>query len=291
MQIVYHLGAHVTDEALLVQCLEKNAERLAQDGIALSPPDRFRAPLAEALSALRAGPISEELETLLIDALIDEDDAQRVVMSVDSFLCPANQVLGDNRLYPKAGERIAQFRDIFPSKEVEFHFALRNPATFLPALATRAKASPFQSFIDRVDPMVLRWSDVVERMAAAAPDCRLVVWCNEDTPLIWPEVLREVSGHDPATRLKGTHRLLERIMTREALNRLMGYLDDHPPKNETQRRHIVAAFLDRFALEDEMEMELGDTGWTAEYVDALSAAYDEDVHRIECMAGVTFIAP
>jgi hypothetical protein len=57
-----------------------------------------------------------------------------------------------------------------------------------------------------------------------------------------------------------------------------------------QRRKVVAAFLDKFALPERLEIEMEMPGWTDEIVQELTALYDQDVHRIASMPGVTFIA-
>jgi hypothetical protein len=54
---------------------------------------------------------------------------------------------------------------------------------------------------------------------------------------------------------------------------------------------VIAAFLDKFALDDEIEEELDMPGWTEALVDDLSDQYDEDVLAIQRMPGVTMIAP
>ena len=47
MRIVYHLGAHCTDEDRLVRCLLKNRATLAEQGIVVPAPTRYRKLLRE----------------------------------------------------------------------------------------------------------------------------------------------------------------------------------------------------------------------------------------------------
>ena len=56
-----------------------------------------------------------------------------------------------------------------------------------------------EDILTDVDPLRrLRWSDTVRNIRIHNPGVPLTVWCDEDTPLIWPEVLQAVSGHAPA---------------------------------------------------------------------------------------------
>ncbi len=142
-----------------------------------------------------------------------------------------------------------------------------------------------------VDPRSVRWSDVIADIVSANPGCPMVVWCNEDTPLIWPEVMREVTEHPPELRLKGGFDILGQIMESEGMKRLRAYLGTHPPQNEMQRRRILAAFLDKYAKPDEIEETIDVPGWTEELVEEMTADYEDDLLRIQALPGVSFIAP
>ncbi|MHC0054481.1 hypothetical protein [Actibacterium sp. D379-3] len=291
MQVVYHLGAHSTDEDRLRKCLLKNKGILAEEGIIVPGPARYRPILRETMLSLRGQPAPAETQEMLLDAVMDEDHAERVIFSNQTFLCSAARVLRDGRLYSQAGERSFWMSQIFPDAECEFYLGLRNPATFLPAVYTGCTDVPFDEFLSGADPRALRWSEVVRAIRDANPQATLTVWCNEDTPLIWPELLREVSGHDPFTTLAGTDDFLSSIMSKTGMKRMNDYLDGHPPANEIQRRRVVAAFLDKFAIEDEIEMELDLPGWTEDLVEEMTELYEEDMFEIERMQGVHFITP
>lgn len=291
MQFVYHIGAHCTDEGLLMKCLLENAGPLAAEGILVPDPSRARPVLRESMIALRGKPAPQELQDTMLDAIMDEDGAERLVFSNESFICMPGKVLGEHMLYPMAGEKTAWLAQLFPEAGCEFHLAIRNPATFIPALFAKSKEKSFEGFTAGADPRRLAWSDVVRRIRNANPGAGLTVWCNEDTPLIWPEVLRAVAGHSPETELTGTDNLLATIMSEGGMKRMRAYLASHPPKTELQRSRVVAAFLDKFAIPEAIEMELDVPGWTEDMVEDLTEAYEEDIFAIERMDGVRFIAP
>ncbi|GHE03464.1 hypothetical protein GCM10008024_26920 [Allgaiera indica] len=180
---------------------------------------------------------------------------------------------------------------LFPDHHVEFHLAIRNPATFLPALFEQEKDLSYDQFIDGITPHKLRWSEMIARIRRALPKVPLTVWCDEDTPLIWPDVLRAVAGHMPETMLDGTLDILSPIMSKEGMTRLTDYLHSHAPQTSSQQRRVVAAFLDKYALDDQIEVELDLPGWDEEYTETLTQIYDHDVVRIAEMKGVTFLTP
>ena len=289
MRIVYHLGAHCTDEERLVRCLLKNRATLADQGIVVPAPTRYRKLLRDTAVQLKGQPAAIETQALVLEQIMDEDVADRLILSWDSFLSFPQWVIRGT-MYAFAGERIRAFTQIFPQIEAEFHLAIRNPATFLPALFDKQKGKTHEEFMENADPLHLRWSDVVAQIVAQNPGVPLVIWADEDTPLIWPEVLQAVSGHDDATDLEETDELLAGIMSPDGLARMRNYIATHPPQSVLQRRRITSAFLDKFALPDRIEMQFDMPGWTPDLVEAMTANYLEDIQRIRAMPGVTFIS-
>jgi hypothetical protein len=282
MRIVYHLGAHCTDEEKILRCLLKNRDRLSAA--------RYRALLRDTVMELKGAPASDDTQAMVLDAIMDEDEAERLILSHDSFMAYPQWVLRGT-LYPGAAERLRALTRIFPQIEAEFHLAIRNPATFLPCLFQKQKGKTYAEFIEGTDPMLLRWSELVARIREKNPDVPLTVWCDEDTPLLWPEILRAVAGHPAGMELEGADDFLATLMSADGMARMRDYMAQTPPRTDAQRRRIVSAFLDKFALPDQIEMELDLPGWTEDYVETLSAGYDRDVARIAQMPGVRLLAP
>lgn len=289
MRIVYHLGAHCTDDERLLRCFLKNRQVLSGQGIVVPGPARYRALLRDTAITLKGQPANRDTQALVLEQIMEEDRADRLILSWENFLSFPQWVLKD-RLYPAAAERIRAFSQIFPEIEAEFHLAIRNPATFLPELFTKQRDKTYDQFMAGVDPRNLHWSEVIEDMLDYNPGVPLTIWCDEDTPLIWPEVLQAVSGHADGTVLTDADELLASIMSSEGMTRMKTYMDSHPPQTAVQRRRIVSAFLDKFALPDRIEMELELPGWDDALVEDLTRAYYEDVARIRALPGVTFIS-
>lgn len=290
MRIVYHLGAHCTDEERLLRCLLKNRDALGSAGIVVPGPTRYRALLRDTAITLKGQAASSDTQALVLDQIMEEDRADRLILCWDNFLSFPQWALKE-RLYPAAAERVRAFTQIFPEVEAEFHLAIRNPATFLPELFAKQRDKTYEQFMEGTDPVLLHWSDVIADMIAENPGVPFTVWCDEDTPLIWPEVLQAVSGHPDGMLLEDRDDLLASIMSPEGMARMNAYLDSHAPQSIVQRRRIVSAFLDKFALPEKVEMEWELPGWTEDTVAALTNAYQADIAHIRSMPEVTFIAP
>jgi len=291
MQVVYHLGLHCTDEDRLLRALLKNKGRLAEEGIAIPGPGRYRPVLREALKALRGAPASAEMQETMLDSIMDAEGMGRIVFSYDSFLCVPEKAVGEGRLYPMAGDKTRWFPALFPAADTAFAFAIRNPATFLPAVFARTEGLSFDAFLGAAAPEDLSWAAMVARVRAGSPEVPLTVWCDEDTPLIWPEVVAAVAGTARPEALAGLDDFLATLMSPEGLERLRAVRAELPPLAAVARRRLTAAFLERFARPEAVEVEFDLPGWTADLVEELTERYEEDVERIAGMDGVRFIAP
>lgn len=288
MQILFHLGAHGTDDGLLIRSILRNRAQLASEGIGVPGPGRYRELFGDVSTTLRGEPASEETEAMVIEAICDDDTAERIVLSNENFLCRAGVVIDNDGLYPKAAKS-AWLRQVVPSHDVEFALATRNPATFVPEIISRSDEAAAALADVPLDDLL--WSEVVADISAANPNTPIIVWCHEDTPFIWSEIMAELTGHDPFTELEGEFDMLDTIITEDGMTRLTDFLESRDVTDQFKRRRAVSAFLQAHAIEDAMETEIDVPGWTSDTIDMLTEAYEEDVARIAKMDHVTFVAP
>ncbi|WP_149141971.1 hypothetical protein [Gemmobacter caeruleus] len=290
MRIAYHLGVHCTDDDRLVRTLHRNAEALAAHGIEVPAPDRYRNLIRDTAIQLKGQVAPTETQAIVLDQIMEAEIADRLVLSWENFLAfPAWAVKG--RFYRTGGDRMKAIRNIFPEIEAEFFLALRNPATYLPELYRRQRGRPYDEFIGDTDLAELRWSDLILDLLERNPGVPITVWADEDTPLVWPEVLQAVSAHPDDLWLEGSDDLLATLMTEDGMERMGAYLDTHPPQTIAQRRRIVSAFLDKFARPDQMETEVDLPGWDAALLDRLTETYERDMAYIATLPGVTCLTP
>ena len=291
MHVVYHLGAHCTDEDKLVRSLLKNRGLLAPRGVVVPGPGRYRPVLREALRTLRGAPSSREMQETLLDAIIDEDNADRLVLSSESFLCVPARAVDGGVLYRMTSEKSPWFPRIFPDDTCEFFMAIRNPAAFLPALTARLNDEDRTAMLSATNPETLRWSGVVTALRDANPGIPITLWCDEDSPLIWPEILCAITGLPEGTALEGADDRLRELLTEAGADKMAGYLAANPPPSVALRRRAQAAFMETFADADALEQELDLPGWTDATIDRLTDAYEADCALIRTLPGITFLEP
>lgn len=292
MQVVLHAGAHNTDEDRLSRCLMKNRDAFGKRGIGVPRPTTYRRLIRDVLHAMDKGTLAPEArETLLTTILEGAETPDRLLLSNENFFSVPKVAINKGVIYPGAEEKVAKFCALFERDEVELFLAIRNPATFFPAVYANAPTEDFLDFMGGADPRHVQWSELIQRIRDRVPQVAMTIWCNEDTPLLWAQLVREMAGLEHNEKITGGFDLLSEIMVPEGMKRFRAYLKEHPNMNEMQKRRVIAAFLDKFAKEDELEEEVDLPGWTDEMVETLTDLYDEDVFQISRIPGVTMIDP
>jgi hypothetical protein len=286
MEIVFHLGVHLTDEGRLAAGLARNAVRLAAEGIAVAElgPERKRA------EPFLAGETPPEpgFAPALLSALFGERPPARAVIADEHLLGPMRSAATARGLYSEAPERLARLAVAFPDARLRFSIALRNPATFLPDLASSLGVDA-AGLIGGADPLSLRWPPLIEAIRKAVPIASITLWCHEDAPILWPEILRAVSGHDPVATMEGRDAFLAELLAPEGLSRMRAYIAEYPPASDARWRHVTGAFLEKFGLPQALEMEIDMPDWSDAEVAALTEAYDADLNALRAIPGVTVL--
>jgi hypothetical protein len=291
MQLVLHTGVHFTEEDRLMKCLLRNRSDFAQRGVSIPGPGKYRVLLRQTLDAMIDAPLAYNARDLILDDVLDDERPSRVILSNPHFFGAPRTALRRGVLYPNAPMRLSQLAQLFAADQIELFMAIRNPATFLPAAFEQSPRESVLDFMGGVDPRVIRWSDSLIRMREAAPEIPITVWCNEDSPLIWAQIIRDMAGLDHGQKIIGGFDLLSDIIAKEGMQRFRAYLKKRPDMSEMQKRQVIAAFMDKFAVDAAIEEEIDMPGWTDDIIDELTAAYDEDMHTIKRIPGVQILSP
>ena len=289
INIVYHLGAPHTDNEQVTWSLRKDSKLLAENGIMLRRPKEYRHLLSAMIFELEGEmPSIVDQETLLA-SIVKDQKVDRLIMSNNQFIGMLAWMFHGGTFYQNVGRNTGRIRSLFPDNPCEFFLGIANPASFIPASFNGQAKKNYAEFIAGTDLFSVHWSDVIARIQAANPDCPITVWCNEDTPIIWPTVMREIAGLDPQTRLKGELDIIGGIISQDGIELLVKYLDEHPDLTEIERGRVRETFLEKFFLDDAVEHEIDLPGWTKDTVEELTDNYEDDIERIAHMKDVKFI--
>ncbi|PIE16369.1 MAG: hypothetical protein CSA68_02805 [Rhodobacterales bacterium] len=290
ISIIYHLGAPFTDDDQLTWSLRQDNQLMIDNGVLIRRPKEYRIAIKALLDKLRGTAPSVADQEKLLQSIIRKQDVRRIIMSDPTFMGSPVWMFFGGDFYPNAGKNTAAIRNLFPQNPCEFYLGISNPASFVPTAFKDQTKRRYEQFVEGVDLSKLRWSEVIHSIQRANPGCPVTVWCNEDTPIIWPKVLRSFAGLGPDVRLKGELDILRGLMSDDNVELLIKYLAERPDLSEKQRQQIRMIFLERFALEEAVEDEIDLPGWTEQLVDHLTDIYEDDVAHIQQMPGVTLIS-
>ncbi|GLK63640.1 MULTISPECIES: hypothetical protein [Paracoccus] len=291
MQIAFHCGVHGTDHDRMIKTLSQNRDWLLRNGIEPVTPNRHREVFRDVLFSLRGQAATPEMEQVMLDALLESDEPERIIFSTAHFLGKAIRALSPQGLYVSAGEKMVALANLFPSAEVEFFIAIKNPATLIPFVLSREPGSTYADLMNGIDPEAMRWAPAIQRIQAELGGRRLVVWCHEDTSLIWPEVVRCISTMPADVPLRAGLQILGDIMHADGIRMVKEALAQETDLTVESRRRIFSAALEKHALPDQIHVEVSLPGWTQEMVDRITAAYDQDIAEIAALPGIEFITP
>lgn len=290
MQVAIHFGTHGTEPERMIRTLMENRDWLLGNGVEVVPPGRYKGVLDESLSALKGGDAPPEMEEVIYDALMESDNVRRMVISQASLIGTPPRCIGPGGLFPFSGPRMRSVAGLFPSAEVEVSLAIQNPALQVPHLISRIN-EPYDRVMAGIDPRSLRWGPAMLRIVEAMQGRRVIVWCYEDTPLIWPEAVRRIATMPTDVPLKSGLAVLGDLLAPEGMTELRDALTNAGRLTTEARRSIFAAVLGRHARPEAISETVPLPGWTQDLVDEMTDAYEEDVAMIAALPGVEFLAP
>lgn len=290
MQVAFHLGVHATDEDRLIRSLLRNREALSRQGVSIPAPGRYRAVIRQMLAPARI-PVSAETDRPLLARICDDDAPRRLILSHDAFLGLPARAITNEGFYGRAGRRAAALAGLFPEAGCEFHMALRNPATLLPTLLALSGGSDYTGFMQDLDPLRLSWVPVVQQIRQSVPRARLVLWCDEDSPVLWGDLLQRLAGPGAALLAHGRTDRIEPLLSETGRARLRSALAAGPALAGASLRAMMAAHLERHALPGALETEICLPGWDSELVAEMTVNYDRDTAEIAAMEGVEMVLP
>ncbi|MDB2690804.1 hypothetical protein OAS88_06565 [Planktomarina temperata] len=291
MQIVYHIGAHCTDQDALHASLVKNKAALVQNQVALPHPRKYRNVIRENLQAMAKGARPDMSGEELLADILGDSDAERVILTNANFICVPNRIFEGGDFYALVVEKLQAFGTLFQGHDIELSLCMRDPGTFIPAAYGKSHGRSFQRFMAGAAPTVVQWSGLIHRMRTVLPNAQITAWCKEDTPFIWPKILRHLIGIDAEEPVKAGYDLIGSLLTEIGTQKMQNYFKANPPNSEKERQRVLAAFLEHYANPEAVEEEITLPGWTDDLLNRLSDLYDEDVNAIISRGDVEVIEP
>jgi hypothetical protein len=265
----------------------KNKDILREQNIIVPPQKRYSTVLPMAMKHTQGSPATNDFEEAVLDKILVEDDCKRLVLSFENALCLPPYAFNKDRLYAGAGFKLRWLRNVFPNHDVEFTFGIQNPATFIQGLCP--SSTSYESLINETPLDEILWSEVIQKIRKTCPDVPLNVFAFEDTPVVWPKILRQLCGASPDVLLHGELDILNLVMQRDGMKRLRTYLEAHPTQDPEHKQHILQTYLEKYVNESALETSITLPGWDTALVEELTGIYETDLASLEADPRINFI--
>lgn len=287
-ELVFHLGAHATDDGQIAGWLAQNAAVLSGQGLVVAQPRRFLAQISQALAAHGPdGPATPEREAALLQALGLSEERRRLVVSAPGLLGPAAQVIAPEGFYIKdVARRVYGLRVLFPRTRLHLLLAVRGAEGFLPALLAPMPDDAADTLLPHLDDDILPWSLLVSTLRRQAPAAALTVWRHEDLGQVWPQVLAALTGPGRRVPMAGMMGFAGMGLTAQGRLRAERYLAANPPGDAARLQKVLALFAGRFGHQSEPASLPALPEWAVAHVHRLARSYETEWADIASLDGV-----
>ena len=112
----------------MIKTILRNSDLLSQRGVHVPGPGSYRSLIRDTLNAMHRTPAAPAAREVLLDVILDDVDADRVILSDPNFFRTAGTAIQHGVIYPAAAERMMHMAQLFPEDELEIFLAIRNPA-------------------------------------------------------------------------------------------------------------------------------------------------------------------
>lgn len=219
---------------------------------------------------------------------MEEDEVKRIALTNDNFIAIPKRVFDHSVFYRQTENKVRGLCRLFQTMRCRSIFSIRNPVSYLQDIAKRAETTNLSDYLGLCQPLEINWSDVIKRIKRAAPGAQLCVWRNEDTPLIWEDLIRLQSDIALDTPLSGQYDVLSRIISDEGMQTLQAI---EMPSDRVARHNLIADLIKVFPLSEMMNQTIDLPELSRGLIAAMSAGYEHDLDVIDQIEGVELILP
>jgi hypothetical protein len=255
----------------------------------------YRSSIAKALGQLDGLPPTQKEEDALFETISanqNSQDAQHMVLINEDWIGDRRSIFQGGKLYGSIDENAAALTELFTHHDLRISIALRNPALLMNHAHLEPRPSPALSqFLEQHDPMHLSWLDTIRTLRDVLPDIPLLLWCEEDTPLIWPRILQSLTNISTSNRMLEDSAATIEAMTPEGAQKFQALLQSNYTETMQNYEKIALEFLDKYADPTVTKTDCVVPNWTRTMIDTLSERYNDDIAALSAEDGITFILP
>jgi hypothetical protein len=284
MEIRIHIGVHRTATTHLQNSLIENKTLIESQRIALPERREAEKALSTGMRLLRGGRDIDKVQSQMLTTLSEGREVDRIIISNEKYAGALSRPFGKELFYPRIGEAMTRFSQLFAGVRFRLYAGIRNPASFIVSCYAESvrtgNRESFEDFIAETNLTGLRWSSMLHRMQTSKGDIPLTVWRYEDYPFIWREVVQNLTGIANREDLVGKTDTINRGLSFHGSTMMRRYLEQYPSAGPDEFANIARVFGERYP--SDVHDNLGQS-WPEELVEGLTENYDDDWYYIERM--------
>ena len=281
--VALHIGAHKTATTHLQRSFVMQQEALIKAGVRYYGPENLRRPergLGDifGLDVYRKKPEPKRTPADQFDFMIK--DGHRLIFSDENFIGVMHDKDGTMLapLYPQAQKRIAALVDAVAPHPVDICLGIRNPASFLSSAYGQALTGgtrmPFDAYLAKNPMALIDWAGLIGRLHDIPRLGHIFVWCFEDYRWRFYKASGAMIGPKAGTRIAPFPEKVHVGLSQAAVDHVLNHSSE---VSSARDLFPVSQASPAFAPFGENQTALA------------QAAYDQQIAKIDKMAGVTIL--
>lgn len=288
LKINFFLGAHRTAGQHLFHRMSIHSEALEKEGVYIPTMMETGRALSIVVQSLNQGRDINAVRQDFFDGLMAgaTSEVKTLVIMSKGMLGSVQEPFSEKGIYGSAGRRCQMLVNLLQGFDVTFFMATRSPVPFAISCYGEAISAgrdyDLNTFMNNVPGTGLKWSQTIENMLTVIPADRLVVWPYEDYADINTEIAARLTGVDPALFEKKL-RPLNVGLSLEGIDALRTHIEGAPHPDPAKMRALFDQYAEGYPSH---ELPINHPVFTAEVIEFLQFAYEDDWYYIERIEGL-----
>ena len=149
----------------------------------------------------------------LLADILGNTEADRAIFTNGNFIRVPNWIFENEVFYTLPVEKLQAFGTLFSCHDIEISICIHDPESFVPAAFGELHGRSYDRLMAGTRAEVLQWHGLIDQIKATLPNAKITAWCNENTPFIWPKLLRCVMWPTDEDPVEGGYDLIASALT------------------------------------------------------------------------------
>ena len=158
-------------------------------------------------------PDLEKTRLELLADILGNTEADRAIFTNGNFIRVPNRIFENEVFYTLTVEKLQAFGALFNGHYIEISICIRDPKSVVPAAFGELHGRSYDRLMAGTRAEVLQWHGLIDQIRATSPNAKITAWCNENTPFIWPRLLRCVMCLTDEDPVEGGYDLIASALT------------------------------------------------------------------------------